>query len=172
MNNTNTQRALFISLLIVFAAASRLLPHPMNVAPIAAMALFGSSMMNNKTLGFIIPLSAMLISDLKFGYHDTIWAVYLSFALIGGIGLLIRNRTTLMNVVAASVGSSVLFFLITNYAVQIAYPGMYNNMLENYIAALPFFRNSLLGDLFYSTVLFGGFYLAQLKFPQLAKVKG
>jgi hypothetical protein len=171
MNKIFTPRVLLITVLVAFAAISRFLPHPPNFTPIAAMALFGGSLMNKKYLGFLIPLAAMLVSDFFIGFHDTLWSVYLSFALIAGIGILMSNKVKVMNVVAASLASSILFFGLTNFAVYFTYPSFYNNITECYVAAIPFFHNGLLGDLFYSGVMFGGFYLVQLKFPKLAELK-
>lgn len=146
-------------LIILFAVAIRLLPHPPNVAPIAAMALFGGVYLNKK-YALIVPLVAMFISDIFLGFYPEIIFVYGSFFLIGLIGLWLRNHKTFRNVIFASIGSSILFFLITNFGVWLMgsmYEKSFAGLLEAYIMGLPFFRNTLLGDLGYVGLFFGSY---------------
>lgn len=167
-----TPRFIFLTSIVLIAALCRLLPHPPNFTPIAAMALFGGAYFNSKKFAFIIPLSAMFLSDLVIGLHSTMLAVYASFAIIVLIGFLLKTRKTIIPVFTAAIASSVLFFLITNFAMWFGtalYPQNLGGLVECYIAAIPFFRYTILGDLFYISVLFGGFYLVQLRFPVLAK---
>jgi len=151
----------------------RLIPHWPNFTPIAAMALFGGAYFERKYLAFIIPLAALFISDLLLGLHGYLISVYLSFIIIAGIGLLLRNRIKIGSVLLATLVSSLLFFVVTNFAVWIGspfYPQNLTGLIECYAAGLPFLNNGVLGDLFYNTIFFGSFYLAQLRFPVLAKV--
>ncbi len=168
-----TPRFIVVAGIILFGAFMRLIPHWPNFTPIAAMALFGGAYFSKRYLAFIIPLSAMLLSDLILGFHSTMIAVYLSFALMVAIGILLSNRVKIGSVLLATAGSSVLFFLITNFAVWVGNPFYPQNMAglaECYAAGLPFLNNGILGDLFYNAVFFGGFYLAQLRFPVLARI--
>lgn len=168
----NKSRIIFISVTVLIAALTRFLPHPPNFTPIAAMALFGGAFFSNKYLGFIVPLAAMLMSDIFIGFHNTIWAVYLSFALIAGIGYLLKRKTNVITVLGASLASSTLFFLITNFAVFLGssfYPKSLAGLAECYTAAIPFFNNGILGDLVFTTVLFGGFYFAEIRIPAIAE---
>jgi hypothetical protein len=165
-------RFAFIFGVILFGAVMRLIPHWPNFTPIAAMALFGGANFRKKHLAFIIPLAAMLISDLILGLHQWMVAVYVSFALVVGIGMLLKDRLKIGSILLATVGSSILFFIITNFAIWIGSPFYTQNLaglMTCYVAGLPFLNNGILGDLFFSTVFFGGFYLAQLRFPVLAK---
>ena len=146
-------------LIIAIAVVLRLIPHPPNFAPIAAMALFGGSYLN-KRYALIVPLAAMLISDLFLGFHNTIVFVYGSFLLTGMVGLWLRNHRTIQNVIIASLFSSIAFFIITNFGVWLVgnlYPKTFQGLLECYTAAIPFFRNTVIGDLFYTGVFFGGY---------------
>jgi len=146
-------------IIIMIAVAMRLMPHPANVAPIAAMALFGGCYLDKK-YALLIPLVAMLASDLFLGFHQSILFVYGSFILIGLIGMGLKKRKTVRNVVIASVLSSVIFFLITNFGFWLTdslYPRTFAGQMTAYAMALPFFRNTLLGDLFYTGLLFGGY---------------
>lgn len=146
-------------LIIIFAVVMRLLPHPPNVAPIAAMALFGGVYLNKK-YALVVPLIAMFISDIFLGFYPEIVFVYGSFLLIGLIGLWLRSHKTFRNVLCASVISSILFFLITNFGVWLMgtmYDKSFAGLLEAYIMGLPFFRNTLLGDLAYVGLFFGSY---------------
>jgi hypothetical protein len=124
----------------------------------------------------------MLVSDLIIGFHHYIVAVYLCFALTVTLGIYISKNTKTHKIIFASLISSVLFFLITNFVVWLGSPFYiqdFNGLMLCYTVGLPFmnngslgisfFMNGLLGDLFYNTIFFGAFYLASLRFPILAK---
>ena len=149
--------------LIIFMAASlRLIPHAPNFAPIAAMALFGGAYLN-RSYALLVPIVALFVSDLFIGFYSPVVmiSVYGSFVLVGLIGLWLRSRKSPRNVVFTAVGSSILFFLVTNLAVWLGgwYPRNLAGLAECYTLALPFFRNTILGDLFYTGVFFGGYEL-------------
>jgi hypothetical protein len=144
---------------VFFGAALRFAPHLPNFAPIAAMALFGGVYLNKK-YALVLPLTAMLVSDYFIGFYDIklMMGVYLSFILVGLIGLLVKNKKSPLTVMGGSILGSVLFFLITNFSVWIFYswyPHTMSGLIQCFASAIPFFRNTLLGDLFYVTVLFG-----------------
>jgi hypothetical protein len=148
---------------VVFGAALRFAPHLPNFAPIAAIALFGGVYLNKK-YALILPLAVMLISDYFIGFYDIklMLGVYLSFILVGVIGLIIKKRKNILTVIGGSVLGSVLFFLITNFSVWVFYnwyPHTLNGLDQCFSMAIPFFRNTLLGDLFYVAVLFGVYEL-------------
>lgn len=162
----------FLALLAITlaAASTRLLPHPPNFAPIAAMALFGGCHFTSKRSAFGVPLIAMFLSDLLLGYgfHPVLPFVYGSFALTVCLGLWVRQRRTPLAIGGAALTASVLFFAVTNFGVWIQgdlYPMTLEGLVRCYVAAIPFFRNTLAGDAFYTVVLFGGFALAQALFP-------
>jgi hypothetical protein len=166
----NKDRLITLSLIILAAAASRLLPHPENVAPIAAIALFAGAKFENKALAFAVPALAMLLSDAFIGFYSGMWVTYMAFAAIVCIGFLLRRKQDFSRVALATVAGSVLFFLVTNFALWSShglYPQTLDGIMQSYTAALPFFRNSLLGDAFYTALLFGGFALAERRFSRL-----
>lgn len=149
---------LYLLIVIVSALLLRLVPHPANVAPIAALALFGGAYLNKK-YAVILPFVAMLISDFFLGLHNTLVFVYISFLVTVGIGIWLRSHKSVYTVVFASILSSILFFLITNFGVWFMgplYPRTLSGLLESYYFAVPFFRNTLLGDLLYTGLFFGG----------------
>lgn len=154
--------------LIFLAVISRLLPHPANFAAIGGLALFtGAKLPLNK---FWIPMLAMLISDLFLGFHSTMIFVYFSFTLIFLIGRLITNKQKWQYIGLGSVSGSILFFVVTNFGVWLK-SGMYeqnlNGLINCYIMAIPFFQNSLSGDLTYSSILFGSYYFVTSSLPKL-----
>ena len=159
--------------IILFAVILRLLPHPPNFAPIAAMALFGGVYIN-KRYALVLPLVAMFLSDVFLGFHSTMIFVYGSFILTGAIGLWLRNHKTVPYIISASLVSSFLFFLITNFGVWFVgglYSKTFTGLLQSYTYALPFLRNTLLGDLFYTLLFFGSYELALRLFGKLAIAK-
>ncbi|MDR7554013.1 MAG: DUF6580 family putative transport protein [Armatimonadota bacterium] len=155
-------RWIVIAGLIGAAAATRLLPHPPNVTPIAAMALFGGAHLADRRLALLVPLAAMLASDLVLGLHALLPVVYGAFALIVWIGTRLAGRITPMRVAAATLAGSLLFFVVTNFGVWALgglYPRTAAGLVAAYVAAIPFFRNTLLGDAAYALLLFGGYAL-------------
>ena len=165
---------------IVFAAAAArvaLFFQP-NINPIAAMALFGGAYFASRWLALLVPLLAMVVSDLVLGimflgFSDMIagrFFVYGAFVLIVVIGFLLRDNVSPLTVGSAAVGSSVLFFVVTNVGSWLTmpmYPLTFEGLIAAYTAAIPFFHLTLVGDLVFVGVLFGGFALVKQKFPEL-----
>jgi hypothetical protein len=172
--NSITPGFLIVSVMVIAAAFVRLIPHPPNFAPIAAMALFGGAYFTKKWAAFLIPLAAVFVTDLFLGFHATMWAVYLSFALIVVLGMVMIKQKKIGNIFFASVSASVSFFIITNFGVWISTPYYEKTgagLAACYTAAIPFFHQTLLGDLFFVAILFGLYELVKTKFPQLAQSK-
>lgn len=159
--NKNSQfiiRNSSIFLIILLAVVARLIPHAPNFAPIGGLALFSGANFKNK-IALLIPLSTMFISDIFLGFHSTIPYVYISFIIIALIGNLIKNNKW-QSLVLASLTSSVLFFLITNFGVWASfnmYPKTIDGLIQSYVMGLPFFRNTIISDLFYSFSFFYGY---------------
>ncbi len=177
----NHPRSWFLTVLVLLAAASRLVPHPPNFAPVAAVALFGGATFGRRWSSYLIPLCALLLSDIllhltyvagwqpNWGFYPGQWVVYACSLMTVLLGSQIRRRTVL-SVATATLAGSVLFFLATNLAVWAGgamYPRDLRGLLLCYGRALPFFRNALAGDLVFSVVLFGGLALAEAGFPVL-----
>jgi hypothetical protein len=162
------RRFLILCALIAGAALIRFLPHPPNFVPVAAMALFGGAFFRDKRLAYAVPLCAMLLSDLFLGFHSTMGYVYLSFAIIVGIGFLLRKRVNFFTVTGASLGASTLFYVVTNFGVWFGnpyYPQTIEGMVSCYVAALPFFHYTVAGDLLFTGVLFGSWALITRAVP-------
>ena len=151
---------LMIPAIIIFAAFTRLMPHPPNFTPIIAIGLFGGAYLQDRRLALLFPLIAMIISDAFLGFHGTMVWVYGSLILISMMGILLQNRITLKNCTVATLGGSLLFFLVTNFGVWII-SGFYEKSIAGlitcYSMALPFFHNTLAGSVVYSAIMFGGY---------------
>lgn len=169
-------RLVALTAVVITGAAIRLIPHPPNFAPIAAMALFGGAHFANKRAAFAVPLAAMFLSDLVLsgGYHAMMPVVYGCFAATVGLGMLLRWRRSILAIGVGSLCSSVLFYVATNFGVWAIfdlYPKTAAGFAGCYVAAIPFFRNTLAGDLFFCTLLFGAFALAERAFPKVRGTK-
>ena len=150
-------RNIVIVTLIILAVLSRLVPHPPNFAPITGIALFSSKKINNKLFSVFIPIIPLFISDLFIGISFINIFVYLSFIIIhflGSISTKIEVKTVFL--------SSIIFFILTNLGVwYLGYPKNIEGLIGCYTFALPFFVNTILGDLFYSFILFRSFKSAK-----------
>lgn len=164
--------------IIFLAALVRLLPHPHNFTPLGAMALFGGAYFGRRVVAVLAPLAALWISDLilnnlilkpqfpQYYPEGFIWfnstSIYLAFVLIAVLGWTILHKASVTRLFGASLGASALFFLVTNFAVwqgSSVYPQNPEGLIACYIAGIPFFWNTLLGDLTYTAIMFGGFEL-------------
>ena len=161
-------------LFITLSVAARLLYHAPNFVPIGALALWAGVYLP-KRYSIFLPLAAMLISDYFVGFYD--WrlmaVVYASFVLITLIGWAIRKHKSASNILLASLTGSVIFFITTNFAVWYFsewYPHTPQGLMLSYTMAIPFFRNSLLADLFYNASFFGVYKFVEEKLPNNGKV--
>ncbi len=152
--------------LILVAALSRLLPHQPNFTPIGAIAIFAGVFLRGKYI-FVLPTLALLISDYILGFYNGMIWVYSSFISVGLIGIWIRNKYNFARVSVGTISSSILFFVVTNFGVWLngsIYPQNLQGLVSCYVAAIPFFRNSISGDIVYVTVLFGSYELIRRKY--------
>jgi Family of unknown function (DUF6580) len=158
------KRQLVIISFIVMAVLFRLLPHMPNVTPITAMALFSGVYLTNRKHAFIIPLLAMFLSDLILGFSGITLFVYAAFILVSYIGFS-SKKISIITILL----SSISFFIITNFgAWLIMYPKSVNGLIECYTLALPFFRNSIIGDFFFAGVMYYGFEFVENKYLKTA----
>ena len=167
---TSHVRLLVLLSAIAAAAALRLVPHPPNFAPIGAMALFSGAYLGRRWLAFAAPLGALLLSDLVLGFYPELVFVYVSVAATVLVGWVLARRKTALRIASAALGTSILFFLVTNFGVWLVmdyYPKSIDGLAACYVAAIPFFQNSVAGDLFFSGLLFGGYALLERSVPAL-----
>ncbi len=160
--------------LVALVVVSRLIPHAPNFAPVAAIAMAASLCLSKKWSVFL-PIFAVLISDALIGFYDwrLMLAVYSSFAVIGVFSWWLKKHSDFINFLTVSLGASIFFFFTTNTAVWLFsswYPKTLAGLTLSLEMGLPFFRNTLLGDLFYTTILCGGILLIRV-ISQRKKIK-
>ena len=173
MQKQNSTSILVAVLLILAAAISRVVMYPDNFSPMIGMAIFGGAIIKDKRLAFALPIFSMLLSDVMFevfkiapgfwGWGQLVG--YGIFALITVIAFSLK-KITVFRVASYSIGSSIIFFILSNLSFFIfdnpiyhTYPQNFNGFVDCFVQALPFFRTSILADLVYSGVLFGAWYL-------------
>jgi len=149
--------------ILFLGVVSRLVFHAPNFTPVIALALFGGVYLN-KRQALYIPIALMAVSDLFLGMHAVVPFTWGSVLLISLIGLWARNHKSTANIAGAGLVSAVLFFIVTNFGAWLAmYPLTVEGLQACYIAAIPFFRNTLASTLVYSVVLFGLYELVALR---------
>lgn len=159
---TKKEKIIAILILVAVGISYRIFPHPPNFAPVAAIALFSGFFFRRYFV--LIPLIVMFVSDIFVGFYD--WklmaVVYFSFVLIGLMGILIRKNKSVLSLIGCSLSGSVAFFILTNFAVWFLGPWYshdWKGLVECYTLAIPFFKNTVAGDLFYVSVIFGVYEL-------------
>jgi hypothetical protein len=158
-----TRRLAWLALaLIVFGVLMRLLPHPANLAPVGAIALFGGAVLPRR-IGWWLPLAIMAASDMLLGFYHGMLFTWLAFLLVGLYGMTLRGRGNSFRVPFGALGSAVIFFVVSNFGVWAQgriYDHTWAGLLQCYEMALPFFRNTFAGDFVYGWLLFGAYALA------------
>ena len=172
MNNKLDVSFLIAVAFVILLIASRFFPIAPNFSPIMAVALFSGVFFANRKIALLIPITAMLVSDLFLGLHSTMIGVYLSFGLIALLGMRM-NSVTVKSVLGNSLLGAVIFFVVTNFAVWAAgwYGHTFAGLVLCYEMAIPFFRSTVASSVLYSGLIFGGFYLAEKIALVPAKIK-
>ncbi len=138
--------------LIILLALSRLIPHPPNFTPILGMAVFSGAIINKKIVAYLVPLAAMLLSDLYLGFHSGMPIIYFSLAICVLIGTFIESRVTILNSILGITAGVLVFYLITNFTVWYG-SGMYENsfsgLITCYVMGLPFLQNTFISSILY-----------------------
>jgi len=155
--NLTVSFLIFLGIIIRILSDKDIIQLLPNFAPIGALALF-SGVYLRKKYALVIPLVAMVVSDIFIGWHNLVLFTWGSFALICVIGWWVRKRKNIFTIIGGSLTGSILFFLITNLAVW-AFTPLYTKtavgLVQCFTMAIPFFRNTILGDLFFVGVFFG-----------------
>lgn len=146
--------------MVLLGACARLLPHPWNFTPLVAIGLFAGSRARSASTGVLATLSALALSDAVLGFYPGFWYVYAAALIPVLLGRFVRNSSGVPAIAAAALGSSLSFFLVTNFMVWATgslYPHTTVGLAACYAAGIPFYQNQLLGDAFYVAALFGGY---------------
>ena len=186
MKKLNLQTGV-LSIIILLAAFTRIMPHPPNFSPMAAIGLFGAAHFAKKWQAFFIPLIGIWVSDLVINnyvysssssnfvwFYSGFYWQYISYILIIFAGLFIFNRgISLTKMFGGMISSSGIFFLISNFGVWAGgtmYPKNFGGLITCYAAGVPFIHNTIISDVLFTTVLFGTYYLLQVEYSSL-KIK-
>lgn len=170
-----TNRFALSTLLIVVAVICRVAPHPWNFAPVGAIALFAGATYDRRAVALLSTVVAMFVSDVLLGYpwHDTLPVIYGSYGLITVLGMFVRERrNSPLAVGVSAAGAATIFFIVSNFAVWLTgmlYPMTAAGLVACYIAAIPFFGNTLASDLVFSALLFGTFAFAERRVPAFVR---
>jgi hypothetical protein len=176
-----------ITVFIILAALSRLLPHATNFTPIGAIALFGAAYFSDKKWAIIVPLSALWISDLLLNniiyssyYEGFAWLtsgflyIYGAFAMVVVLGYYLLKKVTAGRVLGGAIGASVIFYIVSNFGVWVSspmYPMTAEGLISCYVAAIPFFHYTLAGNVIYSAALFGAYEWVKHRYPAAVTVE-
>lgn len=160
-----------IYLLLILGIATRFIPHPSNFTAMGAIALF-SGLYLSKKQSLILPLAVMFISDIFIGFYlpSIMACVYIGFILMVLIGQYLKNKIGFWTILGGILSGSLIFFLLTNGAVWLfgtMYTHNFSGLLQSYYMALPFWRNEIIGDLFYTAVLIGGYEMVKKLAPKM-----
>ena len=157
--------------LIGLGALARLAPHPWNFTPVLAIALYAGVKSTRWRGAALVTLLALLLSDMVLGFYPGMWVVYAATLIPVVLGRFVREGSAL-SIAGVAFVSSVSFFLITNAAfLYTTYPHTFGGMMASYTAALPFYRNEIIGDALFTAAIFGMDALLQRRFqgaPQAA----
>jgi hypothetical protein len=146
-------------LLCVVAVASRVVPHPWNFTPMLAVALFAGARLANVWVAAVATLACLALGDVAVGvfpYGGMEW-VYGSMLVVALIGRTLTARRTVVATVVAALAGGLAFFVISNFGVWLGemYPHTPSGLADCFVAAVPFYRNQLVGDLVFTGALFG-----------------
>ncbi len=175
MQKQNKTSILIAVMLVLAAAISRVILYPHNFSPMVGMALFAGATFSDKRLAFALPIFSMLLSDIMFEVFKVApgfwgWGQLIGYGIFALITLFAftLKKVNVLNVVGYSIASSVIFFMLSNLSyflidnnIYHTYTSDFSGFINCYVAALPFFKTSLIADLAYSGILFGTFYVIQ-----------
>ena len=152
--------------LIIMGLTFRILPHPPNFSPIAAIALFGGFYFSKK-ISIILPLSILFLSDIFIGFYEPILMafIYGSFLVCVILGFQLKKHKKWHAILQSSLLCSLIFFFLTNFAVWAFtpwYAKSFSGLIQCYLLAIPFFKNTLLGTLFFTGVIFGTYKVTKV----------
>ena len=166
ISNVMKDKFFYLIFFVIILALSRIIPHPPNFTPILASAIMAPMLVKDRWFGIAMPIVAMFISDIIIGFHPYQFVIYSTILIIAFLSPMVKNYTALG---IMAVGGSVWFFIVTNFAVWViydyepgnmyTYPKTFEGLIACYIAALPFFKNTLI-----STCLFTGLITISIKY--------
>ena len=172
----NKSYLIIFALLIIMASLYRVWDGRLwGFAPQIAMAIFGGAIIRDKRWAVALPLLSMFLSDALYqvlyinglteipGFYEGQITNYILFALLTLFGFLIR-KVNWKNVLIVSLAAPTAYFIVSNFLVWLsgsgyARPKTWDGLMLCYTDGLPFYRGTIAGTLFFSLILFGGYYL-------------
>lgn len=155
---------LFSAVLVLSAVVSRLISHEWNFTAMGAVAVVAGFLISHRWLALAVPLTALLISDVFLSFHNTMVSVYLGYALMTFVGIVMSTKPKLVPVVLSSLFGSFLFFVISNLGVWFEgqlYPRTLVGMTNCFEMALPFFKNEMMSTLILSPIILFAFKFSE-----------
>jgi hypothetical protein len=190
MKSESKKTLVLSGLFILFGAFSRMFTFLPNFSALESLALFGGAYIAMRYVAILIPLAAMFMSDLVinntiarpfFPSHEglVIFSDYMiwntiAIVLIVLLGRLFLKKMNLLKGVLGILGATAIFWIISNIGAWLSsglFPLTFAGMMENFVFALPFLKNSLLGNFAFGTLLFGSYELLTRSYPNLLMVK-
>jgi len=177
-NDQSKSEFILAAALVVMGIATRLLFHAFaisNFNAVMASTVFAGAYLAQKKWAIAIPIVTMFLTDLVIGFYDPAYMaiVYGAFILAFVIGRFYAKKPSFLRYIIVTLGGSLSFFLITNFAwwpfYTTLYPHTISGLIESYTLGLPFYKYSLLSDMLFSAALFGGFEMAKVYLPQTKK---
>lgn len=179
MKHTNSITG-FILLALV-AALARLIPHIPNFTPVESLTLFSTAYILRKRWAFVLSVTLLYISDFIINntvarsffpdHEGMVWfSQYMIFTVVAMAMIVLVSSKFLRkinvgNVILSVLIASVIFFIVTNFGSWVGEKSIYtrdlNGLMTSFAAGLPFFRSSLISNLLFSAILFGGFEMYQ-----------
>ena len=145
--------------LLAVAVASRVIPHPWNFTPMMAVALFGGARLADGWIAALAVLACLALGDVAVGVfpYDGMWWVYGAMLAVVAIGRVLAVRRSPLAIVVGALAGGFVFFVVSNFGVWLGdmYPHTASGLVDCYVAALPFYRNQIVGDLVFTGALFG-----------------
>lgn len=190
MNSASKKTLALSGLFILFGAFSRLFTFLPNFSALESLALFGGAYITMRYVAILIPLAAMFLSDLVinntiarpfFPNHDgfVIFSEYMIWNTLAIVSIVLFGRLFLkkmnwLNGFFGILGATAIFWIISNIGAWLSsglFPLTFAGMMENFAFALPFLKNSLLGNFVFGLILFGSYELLTRSYPNLISAK-
>ena len=158
---------LFALIILLIMVLSRLIPHPPNFTPIIAIAMMSGYFFKNLKYSILVLASTMILSDMILGFHNTMLFVYLPLFLVVIYFLKLKKEIYFKNLFIFSIGSSLVFFIISNFGVWLMgnmYEKNFYGLIDCYFLAIPFYKNTLLSTIIFSYSAYSANYFFQKKY--------
>lgn len=159
-------------LLVLVGAGSRLLHLPPNIAAVTGVTIFAGFAIRNVWLALLVPIAAMALADVVLGWYNEAVFTYVGMAAGVFLARALLHPLTPVRLIGTTFLASLVFFILSNLGVFVSgyYGYSFEGLIACYVAAIPFWQNSLIAD-FTSTALVFAIYLALTRAIPSVKVQ-